>query len=212
MGVGVEQTRLELDSRLQIGKSVGQFPTLESHGAAINQQRVAQDIVTRPEELHCLPIIGLGFRKSGGRAGRDRIGFPSVLAPRGLEVEDTHLAIGEAAQQVEPGEIRPKLNAAAEDDPGFRRSLRLQLADREQTPGPEVPGLLPQGGLELVDGLRPAASFVQFVPIQEMIECGGWLETVGLRSFSAGPRRVPHYREELRPAQMVGARGAGGRR
>jgi hypothetical protein len=64
--------------------------------------------------------------------------------------------VGEAAQQVRPGELRPPVQAGGQAGAGLPQLPGLQVGDREEVARPEVVRLPVEGGFQVARRLvRP---------------------------------------------------------
>ena len=167
--MGLVETSVEPDGLPKVGDRPVQVPTLPPQQAAVNQQHVA-------ELRHRLALEqpqGPGIVLLGGREVILR--FPREVAclrrdPARLGEDRPHLARGEPAQQVEPGEVGILIQAGVQASLGLQRPSKLEVADGREALGPEMIRLLAQRGVEVAERLVPPAAFVPLLAGQELVE------------------------------------------
>src|SRR5262249_19765920 len=157
-----------------------------------------------PESLHGLVEIRLGFSEL--ELGSRPEGSRPVRTPLGqAQRADAELAAGQAAQEIEPGEVGVRLEAALHT--GLRRfePRGLDITVGHQALGPEEVGLEPQGGLELLDRLGESLALVLLLPAQEVIEGCLGAGTLRLSELPSLPGPILSPRQAGRSPQVVSA-------
>ena len=130
-GEGMIAGRVERGGALEVGNGLVEPQPLEPQYAAVHVQGVSE--VADQAAVERLAEVGLGGLEVGLRLGLQGVG-PGRQPRCGVEFEPPHLAEGRAAQQVQPGEGRPLLQAGRQRRLGLARrdgeEFRKQMAER----------------------------------------------------------------------------------
>src|SRR5262249_40648494 len=143
------------------------------------------------KELLGLVVIGFGVRELvlgvGALERRSLLGAVVFRRPQG-KLGD--VGRGQAAEQVEPGEIGPSLEAGPQPDLGLRGALAREVEKGRKALGPVMVRLQPQRRVKPPARLAPALALVFFQTGQKQIERHGRLDPPGFLTLPPCPDSV----------------------